>query len=210
MSNNAYSRNLNDGYAEVPQFQYANNVPQYQHAKVPQFKYAPQQNTYTRTPPAGGPAPQGYKPQPGYASSSNQGGPTATPAAGTSAAGAAPAAAPVHRQRDPKRAAYKEGDCLYGSLGLDESARDWNPVQLQSVIRKIWTTSHPDGNPRTKGINNTLPAYKRQEEEFKHVDKANQVLRDEKKRWLYDNFGYDTQNEFDAYYIYFSEGQSAN
>jgi curved DNA-binding protein len=70
---------------------------------------------------------------------------------------------------------------LYQVLGVSRQATD---KEIKKAYRKLATKYHPDKNPgNTKA-----------EERFKEVSAAYEVLKDEKKRELYDQFGSDWQH----------------
>src|SRR5689334_7765146 len=64
---------------------------------------------------------------------------------------------------------------LYAVLGVP---RDANEDQIKKAFRKLAMKYHPDKNPG-----------KANEQRFKEVNRAHEVLSDEKKRALYDEFG---------------------
>jgi curved DNA-binding protein len=75
---------------------------------------------------------------------------------------------------------------LYATLGVP---RDADADAIKKAYRKLAGQLHPDKNPGDK----------KKEERFKHVNHAYDVLGDDKKRKLYDEFGEDGLREgFDA------------
>jgi curved DNA-binding protein len=75
---------------------------------------------------------------------------------------------------------------FYEELGVSRSA---TPAEIKKAYRKLAAELHPDKNPGNK----------KSEARFKVVNRAHQVLSDEKKRKLYDEFGEDALREgFDA------------
>ncbi len=75
---------------------------------------------------------------------------------------------------------------LYGVLGVTRAA---DPEAIKKAYRKLAQKLHPDKNPGNKGA----------EAKFKAVNHAYEVLSDDKKRKLYDEFGEDGLREgFDA------------
>ena len=65
----------------------------------------------------------------------------------------------------------------YGSLGVKKTA---TPEEIRKAFRKAARRYHPDVNPGDK----------RAEEKFKEISEANDVLSDEKKRKVYDQVGF--------------------
>jgi len=65
----------------------------------------------------------------------------------------------------------------YGTLGVKKTA---TPDEIRKAFRKAARRYHPDVNPGDK----------RSEEKFKEISEANDVLSDEKKRKVYDQVGY--------------------
>jgi curved DNA-binding protein len=75
---------------------------------------------------------------------------------------------------------------LYNELGVSRTA---TPDEIKRAYRKLAAQFHPDRNPDNKAA----------EARFKSVNRAHQVLGDEKKRALYDEFGEGALREgFDA------------
>jgi molecular chaperone DnaJ len=65
----------------------------------------------------------------------------------------------------------------YGTLGVKKGA---TPDEIRKAFRKLARKFHPDVNPGDK----------KAEEKFKEISEANDVLSDEKKRKIYDQFGF--------------------
>ncbi|MGP8184784.1 MAG: DnaJ domain-containing protein, partial [Terracidiphilus sp.] len=65
----------------------------------------------------------------------------------------------------------------YAILGVKKSA---TPEEIRKAFRKAARRYHPDVNPNDK----------RAEEKFKEISEANDVLSDEKKRKVYDQVGF--------------------
>jgi len=65
----------------------------------------------------------------------------------------------------------------YGTLGVKKTA---SPEEIRKAFRKAARRYHPDVNPGDK----------RAEEKFKEISEANDVLSDEKKRKIYDQVGF--------------------
>jgi molecular chaperone DnaJ len=65
----------------------------------------------------------------------------------------------------------------YGTLGVKKTA---TPEEIRKAFRKAARRYHPDVNPNDK----------RAEEKFKEISEANDVLSDEKKRRIYDQVGF--------------------
>src|SRR5690242_7954030 len=75
---------------------------------------------------------------------------------------------------------------FYEELGVSRSA---SASEIKKAYRKLAAELHPDKNPGNK----------KAEARFKTVNRAHQVLSDEKKRKLYDEFGEEALREgFDA------------
>jgi molecular chaperone DnaJ len=69
----------------------------------------------------------------------------------------------------------------YSSLGVKKTA---TPDEIRKAFRKMARKYHPDVNPNDK----------RSEEKFKEISEANDVLSDEKKRKIYDQLGFYSDN----------------
>ena len=69
----------------------------------------------------------------------------------------------------------------YGTLGIKKTA---TPDEIRKAFRKLARKYHPDVNPGDK----------KAEERFKEISEANDVLSDEKKRKVYDQFGFYSDN----------------
>src|SRR5271154_7593489 len=65
----------------------------------------------------------------------------------------------------------------YGTLGVKKTA---TADEIRKAFRKAARKYHPDVNPNDK----------RAEEKFKEISEANEVLSDEKKRKIYDQVGF--------------------
>ena len=65
----------------------------------------------------------------------------------------------------------------YAALGVKRSA---TPEEIRKAFRKLARKYHPDVNPNDK----------KSEEKFKEISEANDVLSDEKKKKIYDQFGF--------------------
>src|SRR6188472_1988071 len=65
---------------------------------------------------------------------------------------------------------------LYAILGVPRTA---SSGEIRKAFRKIAVANHPDRNPGNKSA----------EERFKEANYASDILMDEKKRALYDEFG---------------------
>jgi molecular chaperone DnaJ len=65
----------------------------------------------------------------------------------------------------------------YGMLGVKKTA---TPDEIKKAFRKLARKYHPDVNPNDK----------KAEEKFKEISEANDVLSDEKKRKVFDQFGF--------------------
>ena len=70
------------------------------------------------------------------------------------------------------------GKDLYKILGVDENATQ---DEIKKAYRKLAIKFHPDKNPNDKSA----------EEKFKEATEAYEVLGDEKRRSLYDQFGHE-------------------
>src|ERR1700744_2415576 len=69
----------------------------------------------------------------------------------------------------------------YSTLGIKKTA---TPDELRRAFRKLARKYHPDVNPGDK----------KAEERFKEISEANDVLSDEKKRKIYDQVGFYSDN----------------
>ena len=69
----------------------------------------------------------------------------------------------------------------YGILGVKKTA---TPDEIRKAFRKLARKYHPDVNPGDK----------KAEERFKQISEANDVLSDEKKRKVFDQFGFYSDN----------------
>src|SRR5262250_2523670 len=69
----------------------------------------------------------------------------------------------------------------YGILGVKKSA---TPDEIRKAFRKLARKYHPDVNPGDKAA----------EERFKQISEANDVLSDPKKRKIYDQLGFYSDN----------------
>ena len=69
----------------------------------------------------------------------------------------------------------------YGTLGVKKTA---SAEEIRKAFRKMARKFHPDVNPNDK----------RAEERFKEISEANDVLSDEKKRKIYDQLGFYSDN----------------
>ncbi|HUR36487.1 MAG TPA: J domain-containing protein [Terriglobales bacterium] len=69
----------------------------------------------------------------------------------------------------------------YGSLGIKKGA---SADEVRKAFRKLARKYHPDVNPKNKAA----------EEKFKEISEANDVLSDPKKRKIYDQLGYYSDN----------------
>src|SRR5262249_12775351 len=69
----------------------------------------------------------------------------------------------------------------YGALGLKKTA---SAEDIRKAFRKLARKYHPDVNPGDK----------KAEEKFKEISEANDVLSDPKKRKIYDQLGYYSDN----------------
>ncbi len=69
----------------------------------------------------------------------------------------------------------------YGVLGV---SRDAKPEEIRKAYRHLARKHHPDVNPGNKGA----------EETFKHLSEAYEILSDEKKRKIYDQYGFYSDN----------------
>src|ERR1700759_179762 len=69
----------------------------------------------------------------------------------------------------------------YGALGVKKTA---TPDEIRKAFRKLARKYHPDVNPGDK----------KAEEKFKEISEANDVLSEEKKRKIYDQLGFYSDN----------------
>src|SRR5687768_9197581 len=69
----------------------------------------------------------------------------------------------------------------YGALGVKKTA---STEEIRKAFRKLARKYHPDVNPGDK----------KAEEKFKEISEANDVLSDPKKRKIYDQLGYYSDN----------------
>lgn len=69
----------------------------------------------------------------------------------------------------------------YGALGV---SRDAKPEELRKAYRQLARKHHPDVNPGNKSA----------EEKFKQISEAYEILSDEKKRKIYDQYGFYSDN----------------
>src|SRR6201999_3188172 len=69
----------------------------------------------------------------------------------------------------------------YGALGVKKTA---TAEEIRKAFRKLARKYHPDVNPNDK----------KAEERFKEISEANDVLSDEKKRKIFDQFGFYSDN----------------
>src|SRR3981189_572324 len=69
----------------------------------------------------------------------------------------------------------------YGTLGVKKTA---SSDEIRKAFRKLARKYHPDVNPNDK----------KSEEKFKEISEANDVLSDPKKRKVYDQLGYYSDN----------------
>src|SRR5258707_10018510 len=65
----------------------------------------------------------------------------------------------------------------YGTLGVKKTA---TAEEIRKALRKLARKHHPDVNQNDK----------KAEEKFKEISEANDVLSDEKKRKIFDQFGF--------------------
>src|SRR6201985_586126 len=65
----------------------------------------------------------------------------------------------------------------YGTLGVKKTA---TAEEIRKAFRKAARKYHPDVNPNDK----------KAEEKFKEISEANDILSDDKKRKIYDQFGF--------------------
>src|SRR6201982_3921704 len=69
----------------------------------------------------------------------------------------------------------------YGALGIKKGA---STEEIRKAFRKLARKYHPDVNPNDK----------KAEEKFKEISEANDVLSDPKKRKVYDQLGFYSDN----------------
>ncbi|MFB3922432.1 MAG: molecular chaperone DnaJ [Terriglobia bacterium] len=69
----------------------------------------------------------------------------------------------------------------YAALGVERTAK---PEQIRKAYRRLARKFHPDVNPGNKAA----------EEKFKQIQEAYEVLSDEKKRQIYDQYGFYSDN----------------
>src|SRR6478736_1581740 len=69
----------------------------------------------------------------------------------------------------------------YATLGVKKTA---TPEEIRKAFRKLARKYHPDVNPNDK----------KSEEKFKEISEANDVLSDPKKRKIYDQLGFYSDN----------------
>src|SRR5512142_351745 len=69
----------------------------------------------------------------------------------------------------------------YGLLGVKKTA---SAEEIRKAFRKLARKYHPDVNPGNKGA----------EEKFKAISEANDILSDPKKRKIYDQLGFYSDN----------------
>src|ERR1700755_2826381 len=69
----------------------------------------------------------------------------------------------------------------YGTLGVKKTATQ---EEIRKAFRKAARKYHPDVNPGDK----------KAEEKFKEISEANEVLSDDKKRKVYDQLGFYSDN----------------
>src|ERR1700727_3054228 len=69
----------------------------------------------------------------------------------------------------------------YGTLGVKKTA---SVEEIRKAFRKLARKYHPDVNPNDK----------KAEEKFKEISEANDVLSDPKKRKIYDQLGFYSDN----------------
>src|SRR5919197_4764214 len=77
--------------------------------------------------------------------------------------------------------AANEKKDYYGVLGVKKTA---SADEIRKAFRKLARKYHPDVNPNNKAA----------EEKFKEISEANDVLTDPKKRKIYDQLGFYSDN----------------
>jgi molecular chaperone DnaJ len=88
-------------------------------------------------------------------------------------------AARTSREREARSRTARDSEDLYAVLGV---ARGASVEQVKKAYRKLARKFHPDMNPGDRAA----------EERFKQISRAHDVLADESKRALYDEFGADS------------------
>jgi molecular chaperone DnaJ len=83
----------------------------------------------------------------------------------------------------------------YATLGVDRKAK---PPEIRKAYRRLARKHHPDVNPGNKQA----------EEKFKDIQEAYDVLSDEKKRKVYDQYGFYSDNIPPGGYEAYSQAQS--
>src|SRR5206468_12348852 len=87
----------------------------------------------------------------------------------------------VHQARTKRKMATTTNKDYYALLGVKKTA---SPEEIRKAFRKMARKYHPDVNPSDK----------KAEEKFKEISEANDILSDEKKRKVYDQFGFYSDN----------------
>jgi molecular chaperone DnaJ len=88
----------------------------------------------------------------------------------------------VHQEVERKKnMAPTQKKDYYGALGVKPTA---TAEEIRKAFRKMARKYHPDVNPNDK----------KAEEKFKEISEANDVLSDEKKRKIFDQFGFYSDN----------------
>src|ERR1700733_12519608 len=85
----------------------------------------------------------------------------------------------------------------YGTLGVKKTATQ---EEIRKAFRKLARKYHPDVNPGDK----------KAEEKFKEISEANDVLSEEKKRKIYDQVGFYSDNIDPATAEAYARGGGAN